>query len=305
MEKIGINNELIRSLMTYLNAKGYAHNTITSYKLGLRRLLKDKEYLDKELVMKYLKKHKQPNQRAVVGIINQYCNQNNIDFNVVIPVIKQKPRKLPEILSIEEIKLMVKATPYPYNLMLRCLFGMGAGLRISEVIKLSWNNIRWVEWLANKEYGVAILKETKRDTERVVNIPNEIMEDLYTLAKERRILNEFGIPSGGQVFPIKVNQFRPELRKINFEKWRIQYVDQARHWFKHNIIKLCCSKALNKPIHSHMLRHSRATYLYEVEGLPIERIQQLLGHKDLKTTMIYTQVDPKSTFRMLKDTKVV
>lgn len=219
--------------------------------------------------------------------------------------MKQKPRKLPEILSIEEIKLMVKSTPYPYNLMLRCLFGMGAGLRISEVIKLSWNNIRWAEWLENKEYGVAILKETKRDTERVVNIPNEIMKDLYELAKERKILNEFGIPNGGQVFPINADKFRPEVRKNNFEKWKIEYVDQARHWFKHNIIKNCCSKALNKPIHSHMLRHSRATYLYEVEGLPIERIQQLLGHKDLKTTMIYTQVDPKSTFRMMKDTKVV
>lgn len=305
MEDLPINKQLLEGLASHLNSQAYAPKTIRVYKIGFKKLLKGNTILNKELVLKYLKKNKQPNQRAIIKIINQYCNQNNIDFNVIIPRVKQKPRKLPEILSIQSIKIMVESAPYPYNLMLRCIFGIGAGLRISEALKLSWEHIRWVEWLSNKEYGVAILKETKRDNERVVNIPNEIMEDLYKLAKERKILNEFGVPNLGLIFPINLTNYKKELRANNIKKWKQEYLEQAYDWFKYNIIKKCCSKALNKKIHTHMLRHSRATYLYEVEGLPIERIQQLLGHKDLKTTMIYTRVDPKSTFNMMKDTKVV
>ncbi len=305
MENIEINHALNHDLMTYIIEKGYAYNTIKTYKIALKRLLFGHETLDKELIMKYLKKYKQPNQRAIVGIINQYCIQKGIDFNVIVPIIKQKPRKIPEILSMEEIKIMVDSSPKPYDLMLRCIFGMGAGLRVSEAIKLCWYNIRWAEWLANKEYGVVILKETKRDTERVVNIPNEIMKDLYSLAKEKKILNEFGIPKGTLIFPIDVENYKSELYSNNKEKWKHEYTKHAYDWFRYHILQKCGEKALNKRIHVHMLRHSRATYLYEVEGLPIERIQQLLGHKDLKTTMIYTRVDPKSTFRMMKDTKII
>jgi integrase len=305
MENIEINKDLISGLMDYLNSKDYAYKTIKVYKLGLKKLLKGNTILNKDLVNRYLKKNKHPNQRAVISIVNEYCIQKGIDFNIIMPKVKQKPRKLPDILSIEEIKLMVKATPPPYNLMLRCVFGMGAGLRISEVIKLSWENIRWVEWLANKEYGVVILKDTKRDTERVVNIPNELMQDLYNYAKEKNNLNEFGIPRSGQVFLIKPNEYKPDLRHNNFEQWKRDYLDYEYDWIRYNIINKCCSKALNKKIHVHMLRHSRATYLYEVEKIPIERIQQLLGHKDLKTTMIYTRIDPRGTFNMMKDTKVI
>lgn len=305
MEDLPINKQLLEGLASYLNARGYAYKTIRVYKIGFKKLLKGNEVLNKDLVLKYLKKNKQPNQRAVIKIINQYCNDNAIDFNVIIPRAKQKPRKLPEILSVQSIKIMVESSPYPYNLMLRCIFGIGAGLRISEALKLSWNHIRWTEWLSNKKYGVAILKQTKRDKERIVNIPNEIMEDLYKLAKERKILNEFGIPGEGLIFPINLTEYKKELRTNNLEKWKREYLEQAYDWFKYNIIKKCCEKALNKKLHCHMLRHSRATYLYEVEDIPIERIQQLLGHEDLKTTMIYTRVDPKSTFNMMKNTKVV
>ena len=300
-----LNPGIISGILGYIIDKGYPYNTQRAYKSALKKLVKGKQELSKEDIFIYLNKARHPNQRAIINILNQYCLQKGIDFNVVVPQMKQKPRKLPEILSIEEIKLMISAVPRPYDLMLRCIFGMGAGLRISEVLKLQWNNIRWVEWLNNKEYGVAILKETKRDKERVVNIPNGIMEELYDLAKERNILNEFKIPSGGLVFPINVNTFKPELFTMDREKWKYEYIRHAYEWVRHNIIKKVCEKALNKPLHAHMLRHSRATYLYEIEKIPIERIQQLLGHKDLKTTMIYTQVDPRTTFNMMKETKVI
>jgi len=305
MDELEITRELRSKIIGYIVEKGYAYNTILAYKRALQSLLGARNFINKEIILNYLKKHTHPNERSIVNIINQVCSLNNIDFNIVIPIIKQKPRKIPDILSMEEIKIMVDSTPKPYDLMLRCVFGLGAGLRISEIIKLCWSNIRWAEWLANKEYGVALLKETKRDTERVVNIPNEIMEDLYALARQKQILNEFGIPNGSLIFPMSISNYKPDLYSVDKEKWKNEYIRHAYNWFRYNILEKCCEKALNKRIHIHMLRHSRATYLYEVERLPIERIQQLLGHKDLKTTMIYTRIDPKSTFNMMKDTKVI
>jgi len=305
MDDLLINKELYTNILGYISERGYAYNTIKSYKSNLRKLLKGHKVLNQELVSAYLKKHPHAAQRVVTQIINSYCGDSDIDFHVFVPKVKQKPTKIPEILTIDEIKIIVKSVPHPYNLMLRCVFSIGAGLRISEAIKLCWHNVRWAEWLKNKEYGVAVLKETKRDNDRVVNIPNEIMSDLYALAKERHLLNEFGIPKGSLIFPIDTNNYKRELFANNKEKWKNEYVKHAYDWFRHNIIKKCCEKALNKPLHAHMLRHSRATYLYEVEGLPIERVQQLLGHKDLKNTMIYTRIDPKSTFNMMKNTEVV
>jgi integrase len=302
---IQISDELKTGLLEYMAEKGYSYNTKQTYTANLRRLFNGVELLDGVKIAKYLRKNKHPNQRAIIRLLNQYCMEKQIDFNVSVLSVKQQPRKIPEILSIEEIKLMIASTPYPYNLMIRCIFGIGSGLRISEVLKLSWHHIRWVDWLADKQYGIAVLKETKRGYDRVVNIPNELMNDLYELAKQREILNEHGIPVGGIIFDVNSNLYNKDVFNQDIQLWKELYLKYAYHWFKYNIIYKCCNKALNKKVHAHQLRHSRATYLYEVEKIPIERIQQLLGHKDIQTTMIYTRIDPKSTFLMMKDTKVV
>ena len=58
-----------------------------------------------------------------------------------------------------------------------------------------------------------------------------------------------------------------------------------------------------KKIHS--LRHSKATCLYEVEKVPVEKIQILLGHGSINTTMLYTKINSRSVFEMIKDTKKI
>jgi len=199
-----INQELYGSLMLYIRERGYSANTIQAYRSNLRRLMKGHEILDAELCAKYLRKNKHPNQRIVIKILNDWADENNIDFHAKVPRVKQQPRKIPDILSTEEIKIMVASAPKPFDLMLRCIFGIGSGLRISEAIKLTWNSIRWAEWLHDKKYGVAVLRETKRGVDRVVNIPNELMEDLHALAKERNLLNEHGMPVGSLIFGINI-----------------------------------------------------------------------------------------------------
>jgi len=306
MESFDLSDDNCIQLMEWMLIKGYAYNTIKQYRHTLKKLQKEFKVVSNDNLRKIIKKFHHQNQRAVLHGINNYCFDKGLPFRLMIPRIKVKHRKNPEIYSIEEIKLIIKAAPKPYDLALRCVFNMGAGLRISEIIKLSWNHIKWIDWINDRDnYGIALIKSSKGSKDRVVNIPSNLMKDLYEYGKGLKLLNEFGVPVGGMIFHIGNQNYRSGLRKDNLASWKDQFLRYSYDWFRHNIIKKYCEPAIGKRIKVHSLRHSRATYLYEIEKVPIERIQLLLGHSNLATTMIYTKVNPISTFDMLKETKEV
>jgi integrase len=131
------------------------------------------------------------------------------------------------------------------------------------------------------------------------------MNDLYEYAKEQDVLNEFQLPVGAMIFPFGARVLPIDIPADKLNQWRHDYVQEKYNWFRYNILQKCCEKALNKHIKIHSLRHSKATYLYEIEGVPVEKIQILLGHASLNTTMLYTKINPRGVFEMLKDTKEV
>jgi len=304
MDELPLDDELLSNIRDWMQTR-YSLSTVTHYHNTLKAMFKKNKVLSRDTLRKFIKTFKHQNQRAVLCVINNYCFENNIDFNIIVPKIKAQPNKLPQILSYAEIKLMIDAAPKPYDLCIRCIFNMGAGLRISEIIKFSWDHIKWVDWLSNKNhYGVAVIKSGKGSKDRVVNIPTKLMADLYEYAKEERVLNEFQIPTGQMIFDFGGGDFNPSLRAYDIESWKFEYVKSKYNWFRYNILSKC-EKALNKRIKIHSLRHSKATYLYEVEKVPVEKIQILLGHASLNTTMLYTKVNPRSVFEMIKDTMEV
>ncbi len=200
---------------------------------------------------------------------------------------------------------MVESSPKPYDLMIRCIFNIGAGLRISEAIKLSWNHINWVDWLKNNGYGVCIVKDSKGGKSETNNIPKKLMNDLYEYAKELKILNEFGVPQGSMIFECGLKDWKPDLFRNNNDLWKNKAMKHAYDWFRYNILQKYCEKALGHKIRIHWLVHSRCTYLYAIEKVPIEKIQKLRRHSDIRNTLIYTRVDIKDTFEMIKDTKEI
>lgn len=312
MEDLQLTTELLNNIDEWMQPR-YSINTVSKYSMNLLAMSKQHKVLNKDTLRKLIKKFKHQNQRAVLCVINNYCFENDIDFSIAVPRIKASPKKLPEILSPAEIKIMVAAAPKPYDICIRCIFNMGAGLRISEIIKFSWDHIRWVDWLSDQEkYGVAVIKSGKGSKDRVVNIPMHLMHDLYDYAIRCDILNEFKIPTGGMIFDFgsgseteKKQKKRNSLRTYDIERWKHEYVKSRYNWFRYHILQAHCEKALNKHIKIHSLRHSRATYLYEVEKVPVEKIQILLGHASLNTTMLYTKINPTSVFEMIKDTKEI
>lgn len=269
MEDFELSDHNCYNIMEWLLVGGKAYNTLEQYRYTLKKLQRDYGVLNNENLRKILKDLKHQNQKAVLTAINNYCFEKGIDFHLVMPKIKVKPRKIPDIYSLEEIKLMIDSSPHPYDLAIRCLFNMGAGLRISEVIKLTWNTIRWVDWIENQDkYGVALIKASKGSKERVVNIPSNLMKDLYKYAQEKNVLNEFRIPVGGNIFIMGKEDYKKELRRENEEKWKNRYIRYAYFWFRYNILKKRCEKALGKKLKLHSLRHcvSEDTQILTVDG---------------------------------------
>jgi len=298
MESLELSNQLLSKIVDYMAAKKLSYNTRRSYYYTLKKIWKDYKVLDNESSRKLLKKFNHQNQRAVLVLINRYCYSENIDFKINIPSIaRQRKKKTIKILSAEEIEVMIKSVPKPYDLMLKCIFKIGGGLRISEAIKLSWNHFFWANWLKNKALGSVLIKDSKGD-DRIIPVPNAIMEEVYELGKERELLNEFGIPIGGIIFKTTEN-FKPKLMTLDLEKWKQEYIRHSYDWFRYNILRKRCEPALGHPVRIHSLRHTRATNLYDSD-IPIEIIQQLLGHKEITTTMIYTQVSNKKVFEAME-----
>lgn len=292
-------------MVDYATAKGYSLNTVKTYSQYLKKIIKKNKVLNRDVVRMLLKKMKHQNQRAVLVLINDYCYYANIEFRMIIPKIKSKPRNLSKFVSIEEVKIMVNCAPKPYDLMIRCIFNIGAGLRISEAIKLSWNHINWIDWIKNKSYGTCLIKNPKGKKDRINNVPQRLMADLYEYAKELKILNEFGIPTGAMIFECNLKNFKPDLLRNNRDVWKQHAIRHAYDWFRYNILQKHCEKALGHKVNIHQLIHRRCTYLYAVEKLPIERIQKLRNHSDIKTTLIYTDVDIEDTFDMIKNTNEI
>ena len=304
MDELELTPALLSNINDWMAAR-YSISTVKTYGNVLNNIKTKYKIINRDTLRKMMKTFKHQNQRAVIGTINNYCFENEINFSIIVPKIKTQPHKLPEILSPAEVKLIIDAAPKPYDLCIRCIFNMGAGLRISEIIKFSWSDIRWIDWLSKKDsYGVAVIKSGKGSKDRVVNIPKKLMEDLYEYAQECESLNEYNIPIGGMLFDFGVKEYDTKIQAYDLERWKYNYVRSRYDWFRYNILSKC-EKALNKRIKIHSLRHSKATYLYEVENVPVEKIQILLGHASINTTMLYTKINPRSVFEMIKDTNEI
>ena len=179
-------------------------------------------------------------------------------FTYEIPRPK-KPLLLPKVLGEEAvIKLLAAAENTKHKLLLSLCYGMG--LRVSEVCALKIIDIDSDRMQVN-----IVAAKGKKD--RYVNLPHSILEDLRTY----------------------YISYKPKI--FLFEG---QYEDKYSIRSAQQVFKKCMQKAaINKSIGIHGLRHSFATHLME-NGTDISIIQKMLGHNDIKTTLIYTHVSKKS-----------
>ncbi|RMI12566.1 MAG: site-specific tyrosine recombinase XerD [Calditrichaeota bacterium] len=176
-------------------------------------------------------------------------------------------RKLPEVLSVDEVMRIVEAPDVEttYGLrdraILECFYG--AGLRVSELIHLKLDNV-----LFEEEVLRVIGKGNK---ERIVPISAISLHWIKRYITEARPLLRQGPVSGGYVF---LNRFGRAFSRMGI--WNIvqRYVLEA---------------GITRRVYPHIFRHSFATHLLE-NGADLRAVQEMLGHVDISTTQIYTHV---------------
>jgi site-specific recombinase XerD len=177
----------------------------------------------------------------------------------------KEPQRIPQILSADEAKRLLTMAG---NLQVRMLFsiGYGAGLRVSEVVKLKVKHI-------DSSLGIIRVEQGKGKKDRHVMLSPETLELLRAWWKVRTNRDDHGVPAGERwLFPGRRKGLHLTPRQVS--RLFLETVEAA---------------GIKKKLTLHALRHSFATHLFD-RGVDIRTIQALLGHEKLETTARYTRV---------------
>ncbi|MDP2303394.1 MAG: site-specific integrase [Ignavibacteria bacterium] len=256
----------------WLRSKRYSENTVKAYVDSIKSFLtffnnktigeitnEDVIHFNNEYILK--NKLSASYQNQIVNAIKLFFNTQQ---NIIIEIEKihrpKKPNKLPNVLSKEEVKLILNAhNNIKHKTMLSLIYS--CGLRRSELLNLKPFDV-------DSKRGLLIIKQAKGRKDRIT----PISEKTITMLREY------------------YKMYKPKVWLFEGQNAGDQYSEKSLQ----NVLKQALEKVkIKKPVTLHWLRHSYATHLLEA-GTDIRFIQELLGHKSSKTTEIYTHVSTKS-----------
>jgi integron integrase len=301
--------ELLDQVRDIMRLKHYSLSTEESYVTWIRRYIfyHNKRH-PKEMggveIAAYLT-HLAVDKNVAASTQNQalyallFLYREVLHQQVDVPTETIRPRKskhLPTVLTKEEAARVIGIMSGSNQLMAKLLYG--GGLRLMECLRLRVKDIDF-------DQRQIIVRDGKGEKDRITMLPDSLIIPLQEQLQRVKYIHEEDLSKGhGSVYlPYALERKSPKASR----EWIWQYVfpsdrlskdprsgEIRRHHVDESSLQRAVKEAarrsgINKRVSCHTFRHSFATHLLE-NGYDIRTVQELLGHKDVRTTMIYTHV---------------
>jgi integron integrase len=235
--------------------------------------------------------------QALSALLFLYRDVLAIDLPWMENVVRAKqPRRLPVVLSREEVKALLAQLDGRPWLLASLLYG--TGMRLMECLRL---RVKDVDFARNE----ITIRDGKGGKDRRTVLPGALVEPLHREVERARAIHAADLLAGfgatwlphalARKYPAAARDFGWQYMYPSVQR-AIDPRDgvERRHHFDDGALSRALKRArlragIEKPLSAHTLRHSFATHMIEA-GYDIRTVQELLGHKDVATTQIYTHV---------------
>jgi integron integrase len=235
--------------------------------------------------------------QALAGLLFLYRSVIGYEVGDLGGVIRaRKPQRIPVVMTRDEVRAVLAQMDGDTRLMAQLMYG--TGIRLMECLRLR---------VLDLDFGkleIAV-RDGKGAKDRVTMLPEALVPAMRRQLKRAKAVHERDLSDGwGRVvlpdaldrkYPNAPAEWRWQFVFPQQKRWRNESTgQQGRHHVHETILQRAVKEAANragvvKHVSCHTFRHSFATHLLE-SGYDIRTIQELLGHKDLSTTMVYTHV---------------
>jgi len=241
--------------------------------------------------------------QALNALLFLYRQVLNLPVDFPLSSVRaRRPKRVPTVLSKEEVQRLLPCVDGTYNIMAKLLYG--SGLRVSECVRLRVKDVDF-------DQRHLAVRDGKGAKDRITLLPQAVIPVIKDHLQRTRLIHQRDLRQGyGSVhLPYALARKYPDAPR----QWIWQFLFPSpllstdprsgltqRHHISTSALQKAVHRAaklarIEKRVTCHTLRHSFATHLLG-NGQDIRTVQDLLGHKDVKTTMIYTHVLKRGPF---------